>query len=146
MATMTTGMKKDYNYVSDAEYRRNKRAAAKARKNARRNRCILYCIAAIIVLMMTFKLGGWVDKITSRKLVVDHYVSYRVKDGDTLSSIASRFDMTDSKDYRFEMYAIIEANDCLENDASILQYDSVILVPIYKYELKEDCMSPNAVK
>lgn len=142
---MTTGMKKDYNYVSDVEYRRNKRAA-KARKNARRNRCILYCIIAIIVLMMTFKLGGWVDKITSRKLVVDHYISYRVKDGDTLSSIASRFDMTDSNDYRFEMYAIIEANDCIENDASILQYDSTILVPIYKYELKEDCMSPNAVK
>ena len=145
MATMTTGMKKDYNYVNNAEYRRNKRAA-KARKNARRNRCILYCIAVIIVLMMTFKLGGWVDKITSRKLVVDHYISYRVKDGDTLSSIASRFDMSDSKDYRFEMYAIIEANDCIENDASILQYDSTILVPIYKYELKEDCMSPNAIK
>lgn len=137
---------KTVDYVSDVEYRRNKRAAAKARKNARRNRCILYCIVAIIVLMMTFKIGGWVDKITSRKLVVDHYVSYRVEDGDTLSSIASRFDMTDSKDYRFEMYAIIEANDCLENDASILQYDSIILVPIYKYELKEDCMSPNAVK
>ena len=145
MATMTTGMKKDYNYVSDAEYRRNKRAA-KARKNARRNRCILYFICAIIVLMITFKLGGWVDKITSRELVVDHYINYRVKDGDTLSSIASRFDMTDSKDYRFEMYAIIEANDCLENDASVLQYGSTILVPIYKYALKEDCMSPNAVK
>lgn len=144
MATMNTVKTADY--VSDAEYRRNKRAAAKARKNARRNRCVLYCIVAIIVLMMTFKLGGWVDKITSRKLVIDHYISYRVNDGDTLSSIASRFDMTDSKDYRFEMYAIIEANDCLENDASILQYDSVILVPIYKYALKDDCMSPNAVK
>lgn len=146
MTTMNTVKTADY--VSDAEYRRNKHAAAKARKNARvrRNRCILYCIVAIIVLMMTFKLGGWVDKITSRKLVVDHYISYRVKDGDTLSSIASRFDMTDSKDYRFEMYKIIEANDCLENDASVLQYDSIILVPIYKYALKDDCMSPNAVK
>lgn len=144
MTTMNTVKTADY--VNDAEYHRNKRAAAKARKNARRNRCVLYCVVAIIVLMMTFKLGGWVDKITSRKLVVDHYVSYRVNDGDTLSSIASRFDMTDSKDYRFEMYAIIEANDCLENDASILQYDSIILVPIYKYELKNDCMSPNAIK
>lgn len=144
MTTMNTVKTTDY--VSNREYNRNKRAAAKARKNARRNRCILYCIVAIIVLMMTFKLGGWVDKITSRKLVVDHYISYRVKDGDTLSSIASRFDMSDSKDYRFEMYAIIEANDCIENDASILQYDSTILVPIYKYELKEDCMSPNAIK
>ena len=143
MTTMNTVKTADY--VSNREYNRNKRAA-KARKNARRNRCILYCIVAIIVLMMTFKVGGWVDKITSRKLVVDHYISYRVKDGDTLSSIASRFDMTDSKDYRFEMYAIIEANDCLENDASILQYDSVILVPIYKYALKDDCMSLNAVK
>ena len=144
MTTMNTVKTTDY--VSNREYNRNKRAAAKARKNARRNRCILYCIVAIIALMMTFKLGGWVDKITSRKLVVDHYISYRVKDGDTLSSIASRFDMSDSKDYRFEMYAIIEANDCIENDASILQYDSTILVPIYKYELKEDCMSPNAIK
>ena len=143
MTTMNTVKTADY--VSNREYNRNKRAA-KARKNARRNRCIIYCIVGIIVLMITFKLGGWVDKITSRKLVVDHYISYRVKDGDTLSSIASRFDMTDSKYYRFEMYAIIEANDCLENDASILQYDSVILVPIYKYALKEDCMSPNAVK
>ena len=143
MTTMNTVKTADY--VSNREYNRNKRAA-KARKNARRNRCIIYCIVAIIVLMITFKLGGWVDKITSRKLVVDHYISYRVKDGDTLSSIASRFDMTDSKDYRFEMYAIIEANDCLENDASVLQYGSTILVPIYKYALKDDCMSLNAVK
>ena len=145
MATMTTGMKKD-NYVSDAEYHRNKRAAAKARKNARRNRCILYWIVAIIVLMMVLKIGGWFNKITTRQVVLDHYIEYTVKDGDTLSGIASKYKMTNSKDYRPEMYAIIEANDCLENDASILQYDSIILVPIYKYELKEDCMSPNAVK
>lgn len=146
MTTMNTV--KTVDYVSDAEYRRNKRAAAKARKNARvrRNRCILLCIAIIIALMMVLKIGGWFNKITTRQVVLDHYIEYTVKDGDTLSSIASMYKMADSKDYRPEMYAIIEANDCLENDASILQYDSVILVPIYKYELKEDCMSPNAVK
>lgn len=143
MATMN--MNKSVNYVSDAEYRRNKRAA-KARKNARRNRCILLCIAIIIVLMMVLKIGGWFNKITTRQVVLDHYIEYTVKDGDTLSSIASMYKMADSKDYRPEMHAIIEANDCLENDASIIQYDSVILVPIYKYALKDDCMSPNAVK
>lgn len=147
MATATT-MKKTADYVSDTEYRRNKRAAAKARKNVRvrRNRCILLCIAIIIALMMVLKIGGWFNKITTRQVVLDHYIEYTVKDGDTLSSIASMYKMADSKDYRPEMYAIIEANDCLENDASILQYDSVILVPIYKYALKDDCMSPNAVK
>lgn len=138
---MATGMKVDYDYVSDAEYRRNKRAAAKARKNKNarhRNRCILL-IVTIIVLMMVLKIGWWFNKITSRELVVDHYVSYVVKDGDTLSSIASRFDMTDSNDYRFEMHAIIEANDDINGDGNI-RHGQTIRIPIYKYSLKDDCM------
>lgn len=145
MTTATT-MMKTADYVSNREYNRNKRAAARRNKNARRNRCILCVVTAIIVLMMVLKIGGWFNKITTRQVVLDHYIEYTVKDGDTLSGIASKYKMTNSKDYRPEMYAIIEANDCLENDASILQYNSIILVPIYKYELKEDCMSPNAIK
>mgnify|MGYP002769236791 CR=1 FL=1 len=140
---MTTAMNKktvDYDYVNNREYNRNKRAAnVRRNKNARRNRCILLCIIIVIALMMVLKIGGWINKIISRELVVDHYVSYVVKDGDTLSSIASRFDMTDSNDYRFEMHAIIEANDDINGDGDI-RHGQTILIPIYKYSLKDDCM------
>lgn len=137
MATMTTYMKND-NYVSEAEYNRNKRAA-KARKNAhvrRRNRCILLCITVIIALMMVLKLGGFIWKLNNVKLEVDHYVTYVVGADDTLSGIASKFKMSGDKDYRFEMSMIMEENG-ITNENQI-HHGQELQIPIYHYALIDD--------
>lgn len=150
MTTMKTMNNVDHN--SDREYNRNKRAArARQHKSAI---CIhkvhlsikMNILLFIAIIIAVYNIGGWFNKITTRQVVLDRYIEYTVKDGDTLSSIASKYKMSDSKDYRQEMYAIIEANDCIDTDASVLRHGSTILVPIYKYELTNDCMSPNAVE
>jgi hypothetical protein len=125
----------DCDYVSNREYNRNKRAA-KARKNARRNRCILYCIVAIIVLMMALKIGGFMWKLNNVKLEVDHYVTYVVGSDDTLSGIASKFKMKGDKDYRFEMYQIMKENG-ITNENQI-HYGQELQIPIYHYALVDD--------
>lgn len=135
MTTMTMKKTVDYDYVSNREYNRNKRAA-KARKNARRNRCILYCIAAIIVLMMALKIGGFMWKLNNVKLEVDHYVTYVVGSDDTLSGIASKFKMKGDKDYRFEMYQIMKENG-ITNENQI-HYGQELQIPIYHYALVDD--------
>lgn len=133
MVTMTTVKTADY--VSDREYNRNKRAA-KARRNARcRNRCIL-CVAAIIVLMMVLKIGGFMWKLNNVKLEVDHYVTYVVKADDTLSGIASRFKMSGDKDYRFEMRQIMKENG-ITNENQI-HHGQELQIPIYHYALVDD--------
>lgn len=132
---MTTMEKKNINYVSEAEYRRNKRAA-QTQKNVRRNRTILAIVVAIIVLVATFKFGGWVNKITSRQLTVDHYETYIVRADDTLSGIASRFKMPGDKDYRFEMSMIMKENG-ISNENQI-RHGQELRVPIYHYELIDD--------
>lgn len=135
MATMTMKKTVDCDYVSNREYNRNKRAA-KARKNARRNRCILYCIVAIIVLMMALKIGGFMWKLNNVKLEVDHYVTYVVGSDDTLSGIASKFKMKGDKDYRFEMYQIMKENG-ITNENQI-HYGQELQIPIYHYALVDD--------
>lgn len=137
---MTTTMnKKNVDYVSEAEYRRNKRAAAaksRKNKNARRNRCILCAVIAIIVLMMVLKLGGFIWKLNNVKLEVDHYVTYVVGSDDTLSGIASKFKMKGDKDYRFEMHQIMKENH-ITNENQI-RYGQELQIPIYHYALVDD--------
>ena len=135
MATMTSKKTVDCNYVSNREYNRNKRAA-KARKNARHNRCILCVVIAIIVFMMTLKIGGFMWKLNNVKLEVDHYVTYVVGSDDTLSGIASKFKMKGDKDYRFEMYQIMKEND-ITNENQI-HYGQELQIPIYHYALVDD--------
>lgn len=85
---------------------------------------------------MAFNLGMKIGKATSRKLVVDRWITYQVQPDDTLSSIASKYKMECEDDYRREAVAIREVND-INMDCDIYVGD-ILNIPIYKYELVEN--------
>ena len=104
--------------------------------NRRSGKMKMIIIVLIISLMISFKLGCWYNSNTSKELVVDHVISYKVSPDETLSSIASATKMTSEKDYRRQMREIQKMNS-INGDYDIVT-GQILQIPIYKWELKEN--------
>ena len=86
----------------------------------------------IFVAIISYIIGGKVTMMKNTELIVDHYVSYTVSAGDSLSTIASKYKMDSEKDYRRQLHAIREENginaDCDIHSGEVLQIPVFIRV------------------